>query len=199
MSLTGVPRGDGTPNARFARTEGGATDLKETGGSRDGIDERAGPPDPPGRQPPGGRGSVEGGTWGSPEAVVRHEPGGSSTSTRPLVYLLKRRTVPMTQPAMDAAATEVPRHPLVPHVVVSIALGALFVVAVLLAAALPALAVVYLVVGFAVRSVVTILVLWAASATLTVLLYELISRTYVQAVLRRRVVQKLPIVSGDAE
>ena len=77
-------------------------------------------------------------------------------------------------------------------------LGAVFVVASVLAAFLPALAVVYLVVGFAVRDVVVVLALWAASATLTVVTFLAISRTYAESVLRRRVVEVLPL-AGPSE
>lgn len=86
----------------------------------------------------------------------------------------------------------------VPHVVVSVLLGTVFVVASLLAALLPALAVVYLVVGFAIRDVVVVLVLWTASASLTVVTFLAISRTFVRAVLRNRVVPALPVV-GPSE
>lgn len=89
------------------------------------------------------------------------------------------------------------RLPLVPHMVVSVALGAVFVVALFLAAALPAIAAAYVVVGFAVRDVVVVLVLWAASATTTIAAYLVISRTFVRAVLRRRVVARLPLGRSD--
>lgn len=68
-----------------------------------------------------------------------------------------------------------------------------FAVAVLLAATLPAPAVAYLIIGLAVRDVV-VLVLWAASATTSVITYLLISRTFARTVLRRRVVARLPTV-----
>ena len=84
-----------------------------------------------------------------------------------------------------------------PHVVVSVVLGAVFVVALFLAAALPAIAAAYLVVGFAVREVVVVLVLWAASATTTIGAYLLISRTFARVVLRRRVVDRLPLGRTD--
>lgn len=77
-------------------------------------------------------------------------------------------------------------------------LGATFVVASVLAPLLPALAVAYLVVGFAVRDVVVVLALWAASATITVVTFLAISRTYAERVLRRRVLETLPF-GGPSE
>lgn len=89
-------------------------------------------------------------------------------------------------------------HPIVPHVVVSVALGVVFVVAVVLVAALPALAVTDLLVDIAVHDVV-VLVLRAASAVTTVVAYLLISRTFVRAVLHRRVVARLLTVGAAKE
>lgn len=101
---------------------------------------------------------------------------------------------PDTARASAAYAARARRH----HVVVSVLLGVLFVLASLLSALLPALAVVYLVVGFEVREVVVILVLWAASATLTVATFLAISRTFARAVLRHRVVDPLvPTVPSE--
>lgn len=102
----------------------------------------------------------------------------------------------MDYPSPPAGANRDPSGPR--SLGVAALLGAVFVIASILAALLPALAVVYLVVGFEVRDVVVVLALWAASATLTVVTFLAISRTYAESVLRRRVVEVLPL-AGPSE
>lgn len=81
--------------------------------------------------------------------------------------------------------------PTTSRVLGALGLGGVFVATAVLTAGLPALAVAYLIVGFAIRDVVVVLALWALSATVTVASFVLISQTYARTVRRRRVVARL--------
>jgi hypothetical protein len=96
----------------------------------------------------------------------------------------------------NTTADEEQHKPLVPHVLVSVLIGALFVLAVGLVFLLPAVIVLHLFdwlelsgVGL---EVTWILALWALSAIVSVAGYYLIEQTFVKEVLKRRIVSKLP-------
>lgn len=96
----------------------------------------------------------------------------------------------------QATAEKQRPKPLVPHVLVSILAGVVFVVAVGLVVVLPSMFVVHLVdwlelSGFGL-DLSWIIALWGLSAFVTVAGYFLMQQTFIRKVLNRRVVSKLP-------
>jgi len=86
---------------------------------------------------------------------------------------------------MSSAETERRRHG-PGAVLVSILIGAVFVLAGLLTLALPGIAAAYVVTSLPTRGAVPVLVVWAISAVVTVVSFLAISETFIGVVLGRR-------------
>lgn len=100
----------------------------------------------------------------------------------------------MTFPDESTESVDAARgsYPFVPHVVVAGAIGAMFILALLAALILPGVAVVYFIVGFGIHGIVEILALWVLSVVVSAIGLILIQKTYIETVLRSRVLSKVP-------